>query len=135
MSRYLIDEVAVGWEALGTDLLDGAPEEVRTRLIDSPHPSQHLVLHTPDGTPPQRMTTTEANTEGLEWAYLLRPAGIHVIHLPEGYNALAPWDTNPLSPFSDDPARWAPARRTPSAGRGKATPARAEPTSRTAHRH
>ncbi len=32
MSRHLVVDVAVGWNELGTDLLDGAPPEIITAL-------------------------------------------------------------------------------------------------------
>ncbi|MEK8146223.1 hypothetical protein NKH18_48305 [Streptomyces sp. M10(2022)] len=32
MARHLIDEVHIGWEELGTDLLDGAPDALRRSL-------------------------------------------------------------------------------------------------------
>ena len=34
MTRHLIDGVAIGWDQLGTDLLDGAPPAIITALTD-----------------------------------------------------------------------------------------------------
>ncbi|CQR61852.1 hypothetical protein [Streptomyces leeuwenhoekii] len=58
MTRHLVDDVAVAWNELGTDLLDGAPPEIVIALTGGERwPSStldHLV--TPDGSPPVRMT-------------------------------------------------------------------------------
>ncbi|MGW0613279.1 hypothetical protein [Streptomyces sp. NPDC002788] len=37
MSRHLIDDVAVGWDELGTDLLDDAPPALVTALTGGEH--------------------------------------------------------------------------------------------------
>lgn len=61
MTRHLIDDVAVGWDELGTDLLDDAPPALVNALTGGEHwPSRtldHLV--TPDGSPPVRMSVTD----------------------------------------------------------------------------
>ncbi|GAA2254823.1 hypothetical protein GCM10010232_50050 [Streptomyces amakusaensis] len=111
MTRHLIDDVPVGWSTLGTDLLDGAPEQIRTALtLHGEYPSSGLDdLITLDGSPPERMTVTPETTEGLDWGYILRPEGIEVISLREYTRGpLVGWDTDPLSRISDAPARWVP---------------------------
>lgn len=54
MSRHLIDDVAVGWDELGTDLLDGVPSPLVTALTGGEHwPSVTLDnLITADGSVP-----------------------------------------------------------------------------------
>ncbi|MBC2878067.1 hypothetical protein K7I03_28510 [Streptomyces mobaraensis] len=110
MSQHLVDNVSVGWSELGTDLLDGAPEPLRQALAGSEnHPSSQLDdLITPDGSPPRRMTVTEASTEGLDWGYILRPHGIEVIHQYEDRGPVVGWKTDPRARFSDGYARWTP---------------------------
>ncbi|MFI0743000.1 hypothetical protein ACH4PU_33755 [Streptomyces sp. NPDC021100] len=110
MSQHLVDNVSVGWSELGTDLLNGAPEPLRQALTGGEnHPSSQLDdLITPDGSPPQRMTVTEASTEGLDWGYVLRPHGIEVIHQYEARGPVVGWKTDPRARFSDGHARWTP---------------------------
>ncbi|WP_445020480.1 hypothetical protein [Streptomyces sp. SAS_276] len=106
----LIDAVAIGWDELGTDLLDGAPHSVVQALPGGEHrPSRTLDVITPDGSPPVRMTVTEANADALDmhWGYILHPHGIEVISLlHEDIGPVVDWNTDPRSVFSDDPARW-----------------------------
>ncbi|WP_251021178.1 hypothetical protein [Streptomyces sp. ISL-98] len=116
MARHLVDGVAVGWDELGSDLLDGAPPEIVTALTGGEQwPSStldHLV--TPDGSPPGRMTVTEktAADQDLQWGYVLRPHGIEVISvLHADAGPVVAWDTDPRSGFSNHPAHWpAPAK-------------------------
>ncbi|WP_337662884.1 hypothetical protein [Streptomyces cellulosae] len=56
MAQHLIDDVAVGWDELGTDLLDDAPLALVAALTGGEHwPSSSLDhLVTPDGSPPVR---------------------------------------------------------------------------------
>lgn len=112
MTRHLVDDVAIGWEELGSDLLHGAPPEIVAALTGGEHwPSRTLDnLVTPDGSPPTRMTVTEttAADQDLEWVYVLRPGGIEVI--PAQHYASGPligWDTDPRTDFTN-PAAWRP---------------------------
>ncbi|MFG2979399.1 hypothetical protein ACGFYY_41240 [Streptomyces sp. NPDC048331] len=112
MSRHLIDDVAISWEELGTDLLDQAPPELFLALTGGETwPSREPQnLFTLDGSPPQRMTVTPEATGDLEWGYVLHPHGIEVISLSEhDRGPLVGWASDPLYPFSDHPAMWAPA--------------------------
>lgn len=110
LKRHLIDDVAIGWERLSTDLLDGAPHSVIQTLADGEHrPSRTLDVITPGGSPPARMTVTEATADALdmEWGYILHPYGIEVISLlHEDIGPLVDWNTDPRSVFNDDPALW-----------------------------
>ncbi|MCY0942350.1 hypothetical protein [Streptomyces antarcticus] len=111
MSRHLIDDVTVGWDYLGTDLLDRAPQELLAALTGgepwSSHQPENLFAF--DGSPPVRMTVTPHNTSELEWGYVLHTEGIEVISLYEqDRGPLIGWTTSPLSPFSDHPAKWQP---------------------------
>ncbi|RDV48524.1 hypothetical protein DDV98_27130 [Streptomyces sp. IB2014 011-12] len=110
MARHLVDGTTIGWDELGTDLLDGAPSELVTALTDGDQwPSttlDHLV--TPDGSPPVRMSVTErtAPDQDLDWGYILRPNGIEVIN--PRYAAAGPivrWDADPRGDFTN-PATW-----------------------------
>ncbi|MFE2942940.1 hypothetical protein ACFXKG_28365 [Streptomyces sp. NPDC059255] len=80
MARHLIDDVPVGWETLGTDLLDGAPAELVTTLTRGRRWPSSTLDHsiTLDGSPPARMTVTHehAADQNLQWGYVLRPNGI-----------------------------------------------------------
>ncbi|MFJ1551385.1 hypothetical protein [Streptomyces sp. NPDC088246] len=74
MTQHLVDDVAVGWEELGADLLDGAPPETVAALIGggprAQWPSRTLDdLITLDGSPPTRMTVTEttAAAQDMTW--------------------------------------------------------------------
>lgn len=79
MSRHLIDDIAVGWDELGTDLLDGAPPALVTALTGGEHwPSRTLDhLITPDGSPPVRMSVTDttADEQDMHWGYVLHKEG------------------------------------------------------------
>lgn len=110
MTRYLVDDVAVGWAELGTDLLDGTPPEIVAALTGGDvWPSRTLDhLITPDGSPPTRMTVTEttAASQDLEWGYVLHPQGIEVVApLSASSGPVISWDTDPRSDFSQ-PAAW-----------------------------
>ncbi|MEV7145432.1 hypothetical protein AB0O05_02895 [Streptomyces sp. NPDC093084] len=67
-------------------------------------------LITPDGSPPARDTITpqSAAEQDFEWGYVLRPAGVEVIsvRIQAGWGPLVPWDTDPRTRFSDQPAHW-----------------------------
>lgn len=110
MARHLVDGTTIGWDELGTDLLDGAPSELVTALTGGGQwPSttlDHLV--TPDGSPPVRMSVTErtASDQDLDWGYVLRPTGVEVVNAR--YAAAGPivsWDADPRSDFTN-PATW-----------------------------
>ncbi|MCD9193396.1 hypothetical protein [Streptomyces albireticuli] len=110
MAQHLIDNVAVGWSELGTDLLDGAPEPLRHALTGGDnYPSSELDdLITPDGSPPERMTVAETSASGLDWGYILRPHGIEVVHRYETRGPVVGWKTDPRARFSDNYALWTP---------------------------
>ncbi|MFJ9979333.1 hypothetical protein [Streptomyces cyaneofuscatus] len=137
MTRHLVDDVAIGWEELGSDLLDGAPPEIVAALTGGEHwPSSTLDnLVTPDGSPPTRMTVTEttAAEQDLEWVYVLRPEGIEVIPAQRfSSGPLIAWGTDPRTNFTD-PAAWS--RVAPSTAASPRSPGPAAPnTSRTAAR-
>ncbi|MEU2375067.1 hypothetical protein [Streptomyces misionensis] len=114
MARHLIDDVAIGWDELGTDLIDGAPPTIVTALTGGEQwPSRALdnFLITPDGSPPDRMAVTErtAADQELTWGYVLRPTGIEVINvqLQTGWGPVVDWGTDPRTHFSDHTAHWA----------------------------
>ncbi|MEV5843646.1 hypothetical protein AB0M32_16960 [Streptomyces sp. NPDC051985] len=70
MARHLIDSVSLGWDTLGTDLLDGAPPSLVTELADGMQfPSRALdnFLITPDGSPPTRDTFTPQSAAGQDF--------------------------------------------------------------------
>ncbi|MEU4486671.1 hypothetical protein AB0H94_17590 [Streptomyces purpurascens] len=111
MCRHLIDNVAIGWDELGTDLLDGAPPTLVTALTGGEQwPSRTLDhLITPDGSPPVRLAVTESTADGqdLQWGYVLKEEGIEVISLlHEDNGPVVIWATNPLTAFNDHPAAW-----------------------------
>ncbi|MFE9686769.1 hypothetical protein [Streptomyces sp. NPDC006285] len=139
MTRHLVDDVAVGWDELGTDLLEGAPPQTVAALTGCEQwPSRtldHLIAV--DGGPPSRMTVTEATTAGqdLEWGYVLRPQGIEVVPaLFQTSGPVVPWDTDPLGDFSASAIRRVLA---PSRGPGPVTarPAGAATATRASARH
>lgn len=140
MSRHLIDDIAVGWDELGTDLLDAAPPALVTALTGGEQwPSRTLDhLITPDGSPPVRMTVTAdtADAQDLQWGYILRPQGIEVISVPYATAGhIVGWDSDPLVWFSDHPGHWpAPAPAPAVATYQTATPVRAPDQSRPAPR-
>ncbi|CAL9364844.1 hypothetical protein SUDANB105_00742 [Streptomyces sp. enrichment culture] len=127
MTRHLVDGVAVAWDELGTDLLEGAPPEIITALTGGEQwPSStldHLV--TPDGSPPTRMSVTEttAAEQDLQWGYVLHPAGIEVINAFQakaGPTVAWPAPAKITAPISAPTARTprsAPARSTPPGAR------------------
>ncbi|MEV5449473.1 hypothetical protein [Streptomyces sp. NPDC052535] len=111
MWRHLIDDVAVGWDELGTDLLDGAPPALVSALTGGEQwPSRtldHLV--TPDGSPPVRMSVTgeTAAEQDMQWGYVLHQQGIEVISLlHEDTGPVVDWATDPRTAFNDHPAAW-----------------------------
>ncbi|MCC0094693.1 hypothetical protein K7B10_07825 [Streptomyces flavotricini] len=110
MTRHLIDDVPVGWSALGTDLLDGAPDELITALTRGErYASDQLDVITPDGSPPTRMTVRDGQASGLDWGYVLHDHGIEVISLrEEQHGPVVGWATDPRTRFSDHPALWQP---------------------------
>ncbi|WP_374777025.1 hypothetical protein [Streptomyces sp. NBC_01310] len=111
MIRHLIDAVPVAWSALGTDLLDGAPEALVNELTGGEHyPSEQMNnLVTPNGSPPRRMSIREGETGGLNWGYVLHEHGIEVISLrEEARGPVVGWATDPRTRFSDHPALWQP---------------------------
>ncbi|MFD5751510.1 hypothetical protein [Streptomyces sp. NPDC127033] len=129
MARHLIDDVPVGWETLGTDLLDGAPAELATTLTRGRRwPSSTLDhLITLGGSPPARMTVTheDAADQDLPWGYILRPNGIEVISLAcEDAGPLVGWNTDPRTVFSDRPDRWTPRAPAPVIVPSRTTPTR-----------
>ncbi|PJN35887.1 hypothetical protein CG747_36410 [Streptomyces sp. CB02959] len=149
MSRHLVDDVAIGWDELGTDLLHGAPPALVAALTGGDQwPSRTLDnLITPDGAPPARMTVTDytADEQDLQWGYILHPEGIEVISLlHEDIGPFVDWNTDPRTAFSDNPARWsstapppviqAPRIAAPQAAAGAATPARGVPAHPAARR-
>ncbi|MER5215375.1 hypothetical protein ABT063_33725 [Streptomyces sp. NPDC002838] len=118
MSRHLVDDVAVGWDELGTDLLDGAPPALAAALTggeDWPSSTlDHLI--SPDGSPPVRMTVTDktADEQDMQWGYVLHPQGIEVISLlHKDIGRVVDWNTDPRTVFSDSPAHWASIAPTP----------------------
>jgi hypothetical protein len=133
MSRHLVDDVAVGWNELGTDLLDGAPYAIVSLLTGGQRwPSSTLEhLLTPDGSALARMTVTDttAHEQDLQWGYVLHPDGIEVISLLHAdIGPVVGWNTHPLTVFSDDPALWSanapvPVVRAAPAPAPRATPA------------
>ncbi|GAB7185635.1 hypothetical protein ATKI12_5466 [Kitasatospora sp. Ki12] len=113
LSHHLIDTPAIGWEEIGVDLLNGAPEGLRARLIgrDSVASSEVSAggILTSDGSPPSKDIVTEQTTEGLNWAYVLHAEGVEVIGLYEYERGpVVPWDTEPTSVFSDYAGLWSP---------------------------
>ncbi|WUX19773.1 hypothetical protein OG207_06940 [Streptomyces sp. NBC_01439] len=110
MARHLIDDVPVGWSALGTDLLDGAPDELITALTRGErYTSDQLDVITPDGSPPTRMTVRDGQASGLDWGYVLHGHGIEVISLREEQRGpVVGWATDARTRFSDHPALWQP---------------------------
>lgn len=113
MARHLVDDVIVGWEELGSDLLDGTPPAIVAFLTGGEQWCSRTLDHltTPDGSPPERMTVTadSATHQDLQWGYVLQPHGIEVINL--AYDVDGPivgWDTDPRTKFSNNTAYWVP---------------------------
>ncbi|MFF8925818.1 hypothetical protein ACF1AO_00975 [Streptomyces longwoodensis] len=122
MCRHLIDDVAVGWEELGTDLLDDAPPALVAALTGGERwPSRtldHLV--TPDGSPPVRMSVTDetADAQDMEWGYVLHKEGVEVVSLlHEDTGPIVSWSIDPRTAFNDHPTAWSCLDPAPSRGR------------------
>ncbi|MFE4664542.1 hypothetical protein ACFRI7_11750 [Streptomyces sp. NPDC056716] len=116
MTRHLVSTVPIGWDTLGTDLLDRTPDNLRAALTAGiEYPSTDLDdLITPDGSPPPRIAVTSGESLGATWGYVLHPEGIEVIAATEhNRGPLVGWDTHPLSRISDSPARWTPGQPAP----------------------
>ncbi|MFK0156526.1 hypothetical protein ACIQVK_31195 [Streptomyces sp. NPDC090493] len=133
MTRHLIDDVAVGWDELGTDLLDDAPPALVNALTGGEHwPSRTLDhLLTPDGSPPVRMSVTDttAGQQDMQWGYVLHKEGVEVISLlHEDIGPLVSWSTDPRTAFNNHPAAWSslgspPSIRTPRGNQPHSAPA------------
>ncbi|MGW2546809.1 hypothetical protein ACWC5I_39565 [Kitasatospora sp. NPDC001574] len=108
MGRHLVESVEAGWSFLGTDLLDGAPDDLRAEVIGPRRdPSREL-------SGPGRYVVNGRDTRGLQWVYVLRPHGVEVIGLEEHRSGpVVPWDTDPCSRFGDSPRLWSPKGRLP----------------------
>ncbi|MGV9790850.1 hypothetical protein ACWEIK_22325 [Streptomyces sp. NPDC004673] len=137
MSRHLIDDVAVGWDELGTDLLDKAPREVVTALTGGEQwPSRTLDdLITPDGSPPVRMTVTADTVESadVQWGYILHEQGVEVISLLNAdIGPIVGWATDARTAFNDHPAAWNPLAPAPVLGPARRTPPRTAPATQPA---
>ncbi|MCX4393306.1 hypothetical protein [Streptomyces sp. NBC_01767] len=116
MARHLINEVHIGWEELGTDLLDGAPDALRRSLTGGDEfPSRQLTnVYNTDGTPAERELITQDGTGDLEWAYVLHETGIEVIGLlAYDRGPVVGWDTDPRSRIRTDPGAWNPDSQAP----------------------
>ncbi|MGW2404061.1 hypothetical protein ACWCXK_05985 [Streptomyces sp. NPDC001739] len=127
MTRHLIDDVAVGWDELGTDLLDGSPPALVAALTGGEQwPSRTLDdLITPDGSPPRKMTVTDdtVDDQNLQWGYVLHPRGIEVISLfHDDGGPVVGWNTDPRTKFSDSRAHWASHKPVPGVPPARATP-------------
>ncbi|MEV0470675.1 hypothetical protein [Streptomyces prunicolor] len=125
--RELIDDVAVGWDELGTDLLDDAPPPLVAAVTGGEHrPSRTLdLLIAPDGSPPVRVTVTDetADEQDMPWRYVLRQEGIEVISLlHEDIGPPVDWATDPRTVFSDHPAHWSSAAPAPAIRVSRSTP-------------
>ncbi|MET8130073.1 hypothetical protein [Streptomyces sp. NPDC005231] len=132
MCRHLIDDVAVGWDELGTDLLDDAPPALVNALTGGDHwPSRtldHLV--TPDGSPPVRMSVTDttADEQDMQWGYVLHKEGIEVISLlHEDLGPVVDWATDPRTVFNDHPAAWSCLDPAPTIRASRSTPSQSAP--------
>jgi hypothetical protein len=132
MSRHLVDDVAVGWDELGTDLLEGAPHALVTALTGGEQwPSRTLDhLITPDGSPPLRMTVTDetADAQDMQWGYVLHRKGIEVISLlHEDIGPVVDWSTDPRTVFSDHPGAWSSLAPAPVIRSVRSTPPQSTP--------
>ncbi|MFE0055304.1 hypothetical protein [Streptomyces sp. NPDC059003] len=131
MSVHLIDQVAIAWDELGTDLLDGAPKSLIKKLTGGERwPSREMDdIIASDGSPPQREVITEANSSSLSWGYVLHPAGIEVISLyAADRGPIVDWNTDPRTRFSDSPYLWLPGHPVPASRPPRTRPAPAAPT-------
>ncbi|MFR9723988.1 hypothetical protein ACL02R_11575 [Streptomyces sp. MS19] len=134
MTRHLITDAPAGWDVLGTDLLAGAPEELRSRIAPYLDPSRKQATTDATSVADAPLTTTlrELRHSSLSWAYVLGQRGIDVIPLthwsgPERY--LVTWATDARSYFPDDPDHWVPPRRSRTARAAKPHPRTADATS------
>ncbi len=132
MTRHLVDNVAIGWDELGTDLLDGAPPTLVTALTGGEQwPSRTLDhLITPDGSPPVRMTVTDetADAQDMQWGYVLHRQGIEVISLlHEDIGPAVDWSTDPRTVFSDHPDHWSSLAPPPVIRAVRSTPPQSTP--------
>ncbi|MEV7242811.1 hypothetical protein AB0N92_16390 [Streptomyces sp. NPDC093248] len=127
MCRHLIDDVAVGWDELGTDLLDNAPPALVAALTGGEQwPSRTLDhLITPDGSLPVRMSVTDetADKQDMQWGYVLHKEGVEVISLlNEDIGPVVSWDTDPRTVFNDHPAAWSSLDPAPTIQASRSTP-------------
>ncbi|MCX4758797.1 hypothetical protein [Kitasatospora purpeofusca] len=132
LARHLVDDVPVGWSALGTDLLDGAPDELRTAPGIGRWPGrQYSSEPSAGGRVEPRAVITERTSERLTWAYVLHAHGVEVIGLGEHRRGpVVPWSTDPLGRFTDTPGAWRPDAPLPILSRpGPAAAASARSTS------
>ncbi|MEV0188463.1 hypothetical protein AB0I39_08015 [Kitasatospora purpeofusca] len=108
LARHLVDDVPVGWSALGAELLDGAPGEVRSAPGVSRWPGrQYSAGPRADGRVEHRAVITERTSGRLNWAYVLHAHGVEVIGLSEYRRGpVVPWSTDPRGRFSNAPAAW-----------------------------
>ncbi|WP_253916137.1 hypothetical protein [Streptomyces sp. MNP-20] len=141
MSAHLIDQVAIAWAELGTDLLDGVPKPLLRKLTGGDvWPSREMDdLENLDGSPPEREVITEAtaNSGAIEWAYVLHSEGIEVISLEAADRGpLVAWNTNPHTLFSNSRHLWLPGHPVPATrlSRSARVPAAAKPASPAAQR-
>ncbi|MFF2746445.1 hypothetical protein ACFVVA_12965 [Kitasatospora sp. NPDC058048] len=61
LSHHLIDTPVIGWRDIGIDLLDGAPEEVRAKLI-SPHSIPSSTSTAPTTSPSRKARPLESTS-------------------------------------------------------------------------
>ncbi|MDQ0790136.1 hypothetical protein [Streptomyces sp. B3I8] len=127
MCRHLIDDVAVGWDELGTDLLDNAPPALVAALTGGEQwPSRTLDhLITPDGSPPVRMSVTDetADKQDMQWGYVLNKEGVEGISLlNEDIGPVVDWDTDPHTVFNDHPSAWSSLDPAPTIRASRSTP-------------
>jgi hypothetical protein len=113
MAQHLIDTVAVGWENLGADLLDGVPEPLHAELAKATTAASRSLDNdvTPSDRPASRMTVdeTSARKSWLEWAYVLHPHGLEVIDLIEHIRGpVVDWTTDPRTRFNNNRRLWRP---------------------------
>ncbi|MFC8708879.1 MULTISPECIES: hypothetical protein [unclassified Streptomyces] len=118
MIRHLVDDVAVGWEELGSDLLQGAPPALAEALTAGENwPSRTLNPPvTPGDTARERPAVTHETAlhMDVEWGYVLHPQGIEVINvLTDECGPVVDWDTDCLTTFDDAPDCWIPDRPAP----------------------
>ncbi|GGU55257.1 hypothetical protein GCM10010211_19930 [Streptomyces albospinus] len=130
MSVHLIDQVAIAWDELGTDLLDGAPTSLFKALTGGERwPSREMDdVITSDGSPLEREVITEANSDSLSWGYVLHPVGIEVISLyAADRGPIVGWNTDPRTRFSDHPSLWHPGQPVPATRPPRTAPPLATP--------